>query len=204
MKQIIIKTALITLLVTLVLLISAFGIVSFCAPAAMMRFTSSIGMESLSGDYAYQEYERSGEIAYLARAFEIAANREDDHTASERFDAFYAHEEFGSYCEEQDKLIFPVGTPSFSYRPFICGQGACVKYRLAQTEKEKEDVCAFAFSETDAAFSAENPVLQLAVAAAEREDASFCAVLLARMREENFEQNADYNNIIKILEECVS
>ena len=53
MKKIIVRTALITLGITLIMAIAVFGIVSFCFPASMMEFTASLGMKNLSGDYAY-------------------------------------------------------------------------------------------------------------------------------------------------------
>lgn len=73
MKKLILKTAFITLGVTIVLAFAVFGIVSLVAPAQMMELTLSLGLERIGADYAYQEYERSGDTVYLARAFEICA-----------------------------------------------------------------------------------------------------------------------------------
>lgn len=75
MKKTITRTALITLGITLIVAIAVFGIVSFCLPSVMMDFTASLGMKSLSGDYAFQEYERSGNIDCLVRSFVIAAEK---------------------------------------------------------------------------------------------------------------------------------
>ena len=74
MRKIVFKTIFITLGIVLILAISAFGILSFAAPKAMMNFSASLGLDAISGDYAYQEYRRSGDIDYLAYAFEVAAN----------------------------------------------------------------------------------------------------------------------------------
>ena len=68
MRKIILKTALITLGVVIVLAVAAFGIASLCVPAAMSDLTYSLGMEAISSDYAFQEYERSGSLAYLSRS----------------------------------------------------------------------------------------------------------------------------------------
>ena len=102
MRKIVFKTIFITLGVVLILAISAFGILSFAAPKAMMSFTSSLGLDAISGDYAYQEYRRSGDIEYLARAFEIAAFEGRSDAAAERFEELYENEGFSDYCKAQD------------------------------------------------------------------------------------------------------
>lgn len=201
MKKLIIKTAFITLGVTLILAIAAFGIVSLCAPAVMMDLTASLGMTDISGDYAYQEYERSREISYLARSFEIAAEREDDVKAQQRFGQLYKHEAFSEYCVSRDEQALPDGIPALSYRGYVCGLAACVEYRLARTDEARDETIAFAVSETDASFPMGNPVIALAVTAAEAEDAAFCGMLLETLERESFDaENTDYQNIVKILE----
>ena len=149
MKKLIIKTAFITLGVTLILAIAAFGIVSLCAPAVMMDLTASLGMTDISGDYAYQEYERSREISYLARSFEIAAEREDDVKAQQRFGQLYKHEAFSEYCVSRDEQALPDGIPALSYRGYVCGLAACVEYRLARMDEARDETIAFAVSETE-------------------------------------------------------
>ena len=82
MRKIVLKTAIITLGVTIILAVAVFGIVSLIAPAQMMRLTLSLGLDRIGADYAFQEYERSGDVDYLARSFEIcAAGGYDDNTA---------------------------------------------------------------------------------------------------------------------------
>ena len=50
MRKIIFKTIFITLGIVLILAISAFGILSFAAPKAMMNFSASLGLDAISGD----------------------------------------------------------------------------------------------------------------------------------------------------------
>ncbi len=202
MKKIIIKTILITLGVTLIFAISAFGIVSFCAPSAMMSLTASLGLDSISGDYAYQEYQRSDDIDCLARSFEVAAMSQRDEIANERFEELYAHEAFSSYCEAQDGAAMDL-VSDVSYRDYVCGLAAQVKYRLARLAEIKLEVYEFALAETDSSFAPGNPVLQLAVQAVEAGDTEFCAALLERIPEAGFEENQTYSDIIQILEEVV-
>lgn len=199
MKKLILKTAIITFCVAVVLAISVFGIVSFCAPAVMMRFTASLGMENVSGDYAYQEYGQSQDIDYLARSFEIAARNQDDQVADGRFDELIAHKDFEAYCAEQS-----VEGLEISYRDYIFASGVCVKYRLARTDEEKEEICELALKETAKSFPAGNPVLMLAVEAAQAEDGAVCNYLLEKLPLSEFEENDDYLYILTVLEEAAS
>ncbi len=201
MRKLIIKTAFITLGVTIVLAFAAFGIVSLVAPAQMMRLTLSLGLERIGADYAYQEYERSDDLYYLARSFEIcAAKGYDDKTANERFDLLYEDgEAFAALCEQREEQISAEkGAQQYSYRGYVVGLGACVKYRLAA--EDGEEAIGLALSETQTSFPAGNPVIALAVEAAKKEDAAFCAKLLAAVQAGGFEETKDYLNIRTILE----
>ena len=136
MRKIILKTAFITLGVVIVLAVAAFGVASLCVPAAMSDLAYSLGMEAISSDYAYQEYERSGDLAYLARSFELAATHGRDEQAEERFDILYASDGFADLCAQRDAQIPPVVVEgeqiTYSYRDYVCGLEACVMYRLAR------------------------------------------------------------------------
>lgn len=198
MKKIILKTALITLGVTLILAVAAFGVLSLTAPALMMNFSASVGLTSISGDYAWQEYERSGDYSCLARSFLVAAEHGEDRKAAERFEALYEDgEKFSSFCAEQS--VEGRDVPTYSYRNFICGQAAKVAYRIAN-EGEMERVLSFAQRETDLTFPAGNPLIALSVEAAGRKDGGTCASVLTLLREGEFEHNTEYNAIVKILE----
>lgn len=206
MKKTILRTALITLGITLLLAIAVFGIASFCFPSAMMDFTASLGMESLSGDYAYQEYERSGNYDCLVRSFVIAAEKENDRIADERFTALYgedgseARSQFEEYCKSYSADSSEAGGVEVAMRSYLTGLESCVKYRLAKTSKEKRaEVCAFAIGHTDKSFPQGNPVVYLAIEAAEKKDKDFCEMLLEEIRKEQFEQNTDFQNIEKLL-----
>ena len=204
-KKLIVKTVLISICVILVLALSLFGILSYCAPATMMDLSSSLGLDSMSGDYAYEEYGRSGKVEYLARAFEIAAEEKRDAKASELFDMLYAHEDFAKHCAAVDEQFKDDenGGAMYGYRAYICGQAAQVKYRLASEDGEKAEVAAFALLETEESFPAGNPLLALSMAAVEAKDAAFCASLLETFRAGDFpEDNGAYINIVKLLEKA--
>ncbi len=212
MKKLILKTALITFGVTLILAVSLFGIVSFCAPASMMRFCESIGLENISGDYAYQEYQNTKKLDYLAHSFEIAAQNGSYAVADERFEELYGETgseqrmAFVEYCGSQSNSALPDGVPDYDYRAYLCGRAATVKYHLALTDDEKSAVCSFAIEETRPALSAESPVISLALACIDGKDKEFCTLLLQRVEEEQkfVKSNDHYQNLIKFLEEAAN
>ena len=214
MKKLILKTAVITLGVTLILAVSVFGIVSFVATSAMMRFCDSLGLESISGDYAYQQYQLNGDMDCLARSFEIAAMREKDAVADERFKEFYGEEGseqrevFGEYCVEQDnaekEIILPIAFSGSDYRSYVCAQATLVKYRLAVTAEEQQAVCTFAVLESRADISPLCPLVALVEENSVVKNPSFCGMLLVEIRSERKFNTANerYMNIVKILEDA--
>ena len=203
-SKLVLKTILLTLGVIVILALSVFGVASLLAPVTMMQFTDSLGLRAISGDYAYQEYLRSEDISYLSRAFLIAADVRSDETAAERFEELYARKEFPAYCEEQDnKVEKPGEMQGFSYRAYLCGIAAQVRYRLMRSEEEGDAVLAFAAEETGEDFPQGNPFVALTVAAAGEKDAAFCARIKAALEERSYPQNADLENIIAIREEVI-
>lgn len=201
LKKLVLKTAVITFGVSLILLLSTFGVLSLYTPYFMADLTASIGLESMSGDYCFQEYERSGKIEALARSFEIAASKGADRKASDRFLLLYENEGFSDYCQKVDEGISHDGNlPSYQYRFYVCGLNARVQYRLSKTDEEKLAVCEFAVKETDKSFSVGNPVMYLATESAKRKDADFSALLRGEMEKAEFEQNEFYRDTIKLLE----
>ncbi len=217
MKKIILKTALITFGILLILGVSVFGIVSFFAPAAMMNFFDSLGMKSISGDYAYQEYQNSGDLEYLARAFEIAADAENYKVAGERFAELYGtnpseREAFYAFCEEMrdegHSTHLPNDLADFDYGSYLCGKASVVRYRLYYTEKnaeERDSLIAFAIGETQSEFSADSPVIALSLAVGDAHDAEFCTELLAKITAETrFDtENENYIETIQYLKEMI-
>ncbi len=209
MKKLILKTALITLIITLILAVAVFGILSFSAPAAMMNFTASLGMDTISADYAFQEYERSGSLSHLSRSFLVAAEHGQNRKADERFTILYGEEgstrreAFATFCAEYvvDSSDLPAGSVAeYNYRGYLCGQAAVVKYRLAKTEEARRAVCAFAIAETPKNFPAGNPAIALTLAVAEAKDGVFGAVLLDELGRAGFENNQTYQNIVDIIQ----
>lgn len=206
MKKLILKTAIITFGVTLILAISVFGIVSFCAPSVMMDLAASLGLESISGDYAYEEYLRSGDLEYLARSFVVSAENGDDADARARFELLIGDEEaFEALCEGRKAPDPSVsGGQELSFRQYIYLRAVGVKYRLARTGEEKSEAADLAVSsllKEGKTFTPYNSVVALMLEAVNANDAPFCSVLLGKLESAGFEENADYLNIVTILEE---
>ena len=202
-NKIVFKTVLLTLGVILILAISAFGIASLLAPAAMMDFTSDMGLVSISGDYAYREYERSGDLSCLARSFVISADEQEDRTALNRFNRLYEDEKFSVFCDAMDEdLEIRDELSGYRSRGYLCGLAAQVRYRLAKEDEEREEVLAFALSETDLSFPQGNPVILLIQAAAKNGDKAFLGRILETLESTGFDEESPYlQNFKDILEE---
>lgn len=203
--KLIFKTILLTIGVIAILAVSVFGVVSLLAPVTMMEFTDSLGLKSMSGDYAYQEYRRSENISYLARSFIVAAGLEADRAAESRFEELYVHPQFDTFCAEQDEKIEAAeGLEGISYRAYLCGLATRVKYRLASSEEEFTAVLNFAKSETEASFPQSNPLIALTVEAAGNRDKAFCTRLRDVLTDGTYTENSDLQYIIAILEGVIN
>ena len=203
MRKLVFKTMLVTLGVVIVVAIALLGVLSMCAPAAMCDFTYSLGMGSISAGYAYQEYQRSGDLNSLARSVELLAGTDDEKTV-ERFDLLYQAEGFEEMCALRDEQNVATVKLLGSYRDFILGVGVRAKYRLADTQEEKTEILRFALAQTEREFPVANPLYALSVEAALHEDEEFCARILESFESVAFEQNAGYTKIVTILKEVVS
>lgn len=214
MKKLIFKTAIITFGVALILLIAIFGIVSFSAPVAMMDFTASLGLDGISGDYAYQAYaSTAGEekLSYLVRAFEISVENGNNRTAKSRFEELFGEEgsprraEFETFCADRKPDAgedVSLTLKNFSYRGYLCGTAADVYYRLSKTEEEKAEALEFAFAQTSALDCDNPPVFYLALEGALSHDAEFCVEIYERLISSDFERNKTFGNIEDILKQC--
>lgn len=193
MKKTILKTFITTICVFLLLGMAAFGIASLVSPRSMMDFTSDIGLEEMSGDFAFREYERSDDVDCLARAFVVAAQLGRDKKAEERFSLLYAHEKFAEHCEEQDALMKKnAEDPSASetekqffgktsYRSYVCGMAARIRYRLKSTEISA--LIDFAVGETEEEFPALCAAYQLAAEAHAAHDEETVSAILSALSE---------------------
>lgn len=206
MKKIIFKTIITTVCVIVLLGVAAFGIASLVAPRAMMDFTADIGLEEMSGDFAYREYERTGDVDCLARSFLIAAEKGRDKKADERFEKLYAHEGFDGHCKAQDEIVRASAENEteketfarISYRSYVCGIAAAVRYRLGA---DADEIVAFAVKETDAQYPELCAALRLAEEAKQANDRDMIGKLLISLEESGMKGSSVYTDIEKLMEE---
>lgn len=212
MKKIVFKTIITTVCVLILLGVAAFGIASLISPRAMMEFTSEIGLEEMSGDFAYREYVRSEDVGCLARAFLISAEAGRDRKADERFDLLYARDDFSAHCEEQDALMRKNAEDetasetekemflTTSYRSYLCGKAACIKYRLK--DGSSAEIVAFAVSETKVDYPSLCAASALAGEALAAGDAETAQAVLTALDGAGMREAAVYREIEMLLEEA--
>ena len=207
MKKTITRTALITLGITLIVAIAVFGIVSFCLPSVMMDLPAPLVIMLVGGDYSFQQSAGRVNNDGGAGSFVIAAEKENDRIADDRFGILYGEENseqrdrFDVYCNGYEIDSSEAGNVNVAMRSYLLGLASRVKYRLAKTSEERrENVCEFAIGATDKSFPQGNPVVYLSVEAVGKRDGAFCKLMLEKIGDAGFERNADYDNIVKLLE----
>ncbi|MGN0823059.1 MAG: hypothetical protein ACI4NG_04735 [Candidatus Gallimonas sp.] len=207
MKKLVVKTALVTLGATILLLGLFFGISAACSPAAMMRLTAAFGMDEASGRYAYDVYVQSGDLSCLAYACEIAIAHKSDDAAIERLDALFKEDAFAEICASRDGDLSEYNSAQESagsgisvsggYDQYLYGGYACALYRLGRAE----EASAFAIGKTGAEFSANNASVALALEAVQNKDKQFCAEFARSLSASAARENEDCKKFIQILED---
>ncbi len=199
MKKLIIKTALITFVSAIVFAAALFGILSLFAPAAMMRFTASLGFRQLSGDYAYSVYTSTGDIEYLAYSCETAAESVQNVTA-ERYALLIEHDGFSAYCQQKDAEVAGSEYAEYvlsDYAQYSYGKYACALLRQGNGEGAID----FALSHLNGEFGQNNCVTALAMEGIRTQNEPFCQNLAARLKASEFAENENCKEIISVLEE---
>jgi len=199
MKKLIIRTAIITFVSALVIAAAVFGICSLAAPAAMMKFTASLGWTGASGDYAYSAYEKTGELSYLAYACD-AADRTNGGKAVERYEILIKAEGFDEYCKQEDERTSSEHIKG-TYSQYVSGRYACVLYREGDTEKAIETAAAAVKEE----FPENNAVIALSTEIIGNKDKAACGKLAEQLKQiSGIQSDENCRQIIKVLEECAS
>ncbi len=196
MKKLILKTALITFVSALVVVAAVFGSLSLFAPAVMSRFTASMGLETLSGDYAYSAYQRSGEIEYLAYSCEVSATHEES-VAVKRYEELFAVEGFSVYCGTRDEKVEESMKAYVStYEQFSYGNYACALYR----ENRKKDAIKAVLDRSQSPVPKNGALYLLANEGIRKGDKEFCKTLAQRLTESAFANDEHCKTIISDLE----
>ncbi len=196
MKKLILKTALITFAAALVVVAAVFGICSLAAPATMSRFTASIGLDGLSGDYAYSAYQSTGDIEHLAYSAEVAAARGDASTVK-KYEELFNHEGFSAYCEKRNALV-EEGLKKYvsDYGQFSYGNYACALLQAGEGDKAITAVVDYC----KAPLSERNALAVLAGEGMNRGDKEFCKKYADALKSSAFAQDEQCKKIILDLE----
>lgn len=202
MKRLILQTALTTLAVAFLLAVALFGLISHYSPATMMRLCGEIGLNGISGDYAYRAYEREGDISYLAYSARVGAESGEYAKAVSRFEILFSsdREVLLRFCEEQDASLDDMSAYlKGSYYDYLSGLYVRSEYLIG----EKEQALSLATELTEESFPSGNPFIVLTVTAVDARDADYCQVLSDKMQEIGY-SSPTYQEFHLILEEYLN
>ena len=179
--KVIVRAALTTLAVVLMLCAFMLLTLSFVFPSTMMQITYDMGMNAASVKYARRAYDYSGDVYYAAFATEVAIL--DDNTAmvAECGTLLIADDEFATYCAGRNAQKPPfLGT----YEQYVYGQVYAAEYVGLQTSAEKSLVINKAFSSLEnAGFPQGNAVATIVVAAKKKGDKATLSTIREKMNE---------------------
>ena len=133
LDKVILKAAFSTLGAILVLLIVMFCARSFIFPQTMVEFTYTMGMDGASIHFATRSYDATGDIYYIAYAFETAIGAEDYANVDVCGEKLIADsDEFASYCVSRTEK-FPEGVTG-TYADYVYRQVCTAKYRCGNSQ----------------------------------------------------------------------
>lgn len=124
MFKVILKTALKTLLVVLLLAAVGFAIASLGFPKSMASYFEKCGNYSMAAAYSSLSYSYSGDADDLNRCVQDNIEAGNDRNVSAFGDELLSRDDFSQFCERKS------GELKFDYRQYICGRIAVAKYRL--------------------------------------------------------------------------
>ena len=108
---------------------------SLVFPSTMMGISYKLGNDSGAMKYAYTAYSRTGEVAYIAYATDVAFGADDDEDIALYGEAFVNDEDFLQYCSETDALY---DQPAGSYCKYVYGRVVVSLYKLGEKQKSFE------------------------------------------------------------------
>ena len=101
MKNLVVKTALITLISVFVAIIVTFAILIAFAPGVMFNVTSRLGMDKTALSFAVRQYEKTEDITDLGEIIYLASEVEDYNCLSKYSKELLYHEDFTTYASTQ-------------------------------------------------------------------------------------------------------
>ena len=137
MKHIVSKTAFKTVLAVLILLIIAFGVMSFGFPQYMATFFEDMGNYSLATSYASLAYTYDGKEENLVRCVDDSILSGNDKKIVDFASRLVNSKTFDDYCAKRDEITrkkleqsgLQIST-DYSYKQYVMGNLACSQYSL--------------------------------------------------------------------------
>lgn len=128
MNNLIVKTALKTLLGIVIAVIVAFGVASLGFPSAMASMWENFGNYSFATGYSSLAYSYSGSAEDLAQCLKYSVLAENNADTVKYGDKLIAHEDFEAVCRSRDEENTASTDYAGGYKQFVCGRVALAKY----------------------------------------------------------------------------
>ena len=204
MNKVIIKTALKTLLILIIVALAAFAVASFGFPQHMATFFENTENYTLATKYASLRYSYTGEVDDAARCVEDSILSGDNDDLIQYCEIFVNHSDFDTYCTQMDEYYSTAAYSSYtlSYKQYIYG-----KYAVAlAVNGQKQDAVNTALNANGLhSFKSGNAVSVLALWAAGKEDGETCSLIAAAMESINAPEDAEYyNDILQIVKNAAA
>ena len=184
MKNIIIKTALITLGSVIALLVLAFGIASLAFPGNMSEICENMGNPRLAASYAERQYEYTGSTEDLYRCTRLYIQTGDRDNTIKYCKKLVGKSDFKEYCGANVQYIYG----NYATALYQSGKG---EDAISVAEKSVED-----------GFSVPNAYATLALKAVDKEDKDFGEQLLSslsQIKEPEDKAQLEYYNAVKTI-----
>lgn len=196
MGKLIAKTAAITLACIIALALILFGVFTIFFPSVMLNITDFCGMKKVCAQYAVSVYSRSKDIDDLSVVVERGYAAKSWDIVSKYGEKLTARADFTEFCEAEDEKNASDGAQTqSSYAQYLTGMIAVGEYRTGDQSAAIET----AFSLNRGAFSQNNAVWTLAMAAVERKDGEFASRILAECENQlsgaDFDKEEDVTNL---------
>lgn len=105
LKDVVVKTALKTLLAVIVALILAFGIASLAFPRGMANICEDMGNYTMAVSYSSLSYKYTGDIEDLARCAEDSIFAKKDKKIVKYCEELLQHKDFEELCTEKAEIL---------------------------------------------------------------------------------------------------
>ena len=138
MKDLIVKTAVITLASIVSLLAITFGALSIITPKTVADIFDNLGAKGASIFLYQMNYERTDDIQDLISIIDKAYVNEDSSDQEKYLDMLITREDFNSFCSASDRENFGKDDYDITTKEFYYGYYVRVLYKNAQFDKAIE------------------------------------------------------------------